>query len=167
MPRILAILLVLVPVAFAAGRWSSAEDEAPPDAPATVRAQSYRIVWADSALDLSHGGGRWVHEIFFPDLEVAAAVVFEQVPVEGEELSYESRPRLHVWRADGPRSDLTGFDGGAARPPAEITVIEVPADLAKAIAAFAELSDRYRAEGSRMGQATATVLGFEDLGPVR
>jgi hypothetical protein len=72
-----------------------------------------------------------------------------------------------VWRADGPRSDLTGFDGGAARPPAEITVIEVPADLAKAVATFAELSDRHRAEGSRMGQVVTAALGFEDLGPAR
>lgn len=167
MPRIVALLLVLLPVAFAAGRWSSAEEEPAPDAPVTVRAQSYRIVWADSALDLTHGGGRWVHELYFPDLKVAAAVVFESEVVEGEPLKTVSRPRLHVWRAEGPRSDLTGFDGGATRPPSEITVVEVPADLAKAVAAFAELSDRYRAEGSRMGRAVTDELGFEDLGPVR
>ena len=154
------LLAMLLVAAFFAGRWTGADEEAAEPEATTVRALRYRIVWADSALDLSHGGGRWVHELFFPDTKVTASLVHESQVGEGETLRFETRPRIYVGRAEAPRTDLKGFTDAPAQPPQEV---EVPADLARELARFADLTDRYRKEGARLGAACAERLALEPI----
>ena len=160
MLRSAVVLLLLALGGFALGRWTQADEEKPTAPLATVRALRYRIVWADSALDLSHGGGRWVHEIFLPDAQVTATLVFETQTTTDESASFELRPRAYVGRSDKPRTDLTGLSDA---PPLPAKEVEVPAKLAKALAAFADLNDRYRAEGARLGTEFTATLGLKRL----
>lgn len=142
-PKSRIVLPALVLAAFVAGRLSLAE-ETPQK---TVKAQRYSILWADSAMDFSHGGGRWVQEIYFPEKKVACALTFRfQVGLA------KPRPQLHAYPARGPRNDLTGLNG----KPSAIEEIEVPADVAEEIFRFAELSRRQERESERLGRAIAT-----------
>ncbi len=150
MSRSLLLLGLLLFAAFAAGRWTQAGEEEPAASEDAVHALRYRIVWVESALDLSHGGGRWVHELFFPDAKVTATLLFE------------GSPRVFVSRSDKPRTDLTGLSDA---PPLPAEDVEVPRKLAKAIAAFAELDDRYRAEATRLGEAFTSTLGLKQIPP--
>jgi len=160
MCRSVLLLGVLVFSAFLAGRWTQAGEEEPAAANEVVRVLRYRIVWADSALDLSHGGGRWVHEFFFPDAKVTATLVFESQASTGDTVLFETRPRVYVGRSDKPRTDLTGLSDV---PPHPVEEVEVPAMLAKALTAFANLNDRYRAEGARLGTEFTSALGLKPI----
>jgi len=150
MNRSILLLGLLLFAAFVAGRWTQAGEEAPTAAADVVHALRYRIVWVESALELSHGGGRWVHELFFPGAKVTATLVFD------------TPPRIYVGRADKPRTDLTGL---SKAPPFPAEDVEVPRKLAKAVAAFAELDARYRAEAARLGQDLASTLGLKQIPP--
>lgn len=160
MNRSMLVLGVLLFSAFLAGRWTQADEEKPAAASEAVRALHYRIVWADSALDLSHGGGRWVHEIFFPDTKVTATLVFEHHTTDEDPVGFETRPRVYVGRSDKARTDLTGLSGA---PPQAAEEVQVPRKLGKALAAFADLNDRYRAEGTRLGAEFASTLGLKPM----
>ena len=159
MNRSLLVLGVLVLAAFLAGRWSLAEEKEPTGGDEAVAALRYRIVWADSAMDLSHGGGRWVHELYFPQSKVTATLVFEHLMTD-EEAGFEMRPRVHVGRSDKPRTDLTGLTGAIPQSPEPVLV---PAELDKALTAFADLNDRYRAEGARLGAEFASTFGLKPM----
>lgn len=139
------LLLLLLSVAFLAGRMTFAEEK-----PETVKAKRYSIVYAESALDLTHGGGRWVTEIFLPEAKVAAMLVFE----------YPNRPVLHAWPAEKPRNDLVGFTG---RKPSPIEEIEIPAGLAKEIVALAALTKKQQEETRRLGRSVVEKLGLKPL----
>ena len=160
MNRSMLVLGVLLFSAFLAGRWTQAEEEEPAAASEAVRALRYRIVWTDSALDLSHGGGRWVHELFFPDTRVTATLVFEHHATDEYPVGFERRPRVYVGRSDKARTDLTGLSGV---PPQTAEEVQVPRKIAKALAAFADLNDRYRAEGTRLGAEFASALGLKPM----
>jgi hypothetical protein len=122
---------------------------AAPDQPPTVPGKLYEVVWVDSALDLTHGGGQRTWELYLPDLGLAATFHEELVP--GQELTTGEPPlphfRLVVTRADAPRNTLTGLHG----TPSAIRDVEVPRALADEIAEFARLTERFRKEGLRLG----------------
>jgi hypothetical protein len=144
--------------AFLAGRLSQAED-----APAkTVAAKRYKIVWAESALDLSHDGGEWIQEVFLPDAKVAADLVFEDRPFDEIKVGMPEgefrRPRLHAFPADKPRNDLVGLHGGK---PSEIEDIQVPADVAQQIIDLAALTRRLQDDGLRLGTVVEQRLGMK------
>jgi hypothetical protein len=139
--------------AFLAGRLSFAQEESPK--PKTVKAMRYTILWADSALDLSHGGGRWVQEIYFPDHKVACALVSEW-PTD----LAKPAPRLYAYPADRPRNDVTGLKNPK---PSVIEEMEVPADVAQEIVRFVELTQRQKREAWRLGREVAARGVMKEL----
>jgi hypothetical protein len=145
MRRTALLLLLLVPAAFLAGRMTLAEEK-----PETVKAKRYAIVYAESALDLSHGGGRWVTEIFLPHAKVGAMLVFES----------PDRPVLHAWPQEKPHNDCVGLHSSKPSP---IEEIEIPASLAKEIVALAELTKKQREETRRLGRSVVKKLGLKPL----
>ena len=144
MPRLLPALL-LVALAPAC------------DPPKTVKALRYSIVYVESGCDLAHGGGRWVQEIFFPDLKVTCMLVFEwREPGAGK----GAEPRLYAFPAEKPRNDLTGLH--EAKPSA-IEEIEVPAEFAEEVRKLADLTKRWEGETWRLGQAVAATKLLKEL----
>lgn len=125
--------------------------------PENVRALRYRVVFAESPLELTHGGGRWVEEIYIPDLKAACTLVHEhRDPLAGT----GAEPRLYAFPADGPRNDLTGI--GSPKPSA-IEEIEIPADVAKEIRRLADLRKRWEEETWRLGQSIASAKLMKEL----
>lgn len=155
------LLLALGCLAAGADRAPAEESPAKP-----VKAQRYRVLWVDGDLDLAHGGGRWVDEVYLPEAKVAATLVHDQeiLPAaRGEPLRMRPRVRMFARHADGPRNDSTGSDA----TPSALTDFEVPADLAKAMIALAELTARQEAETVRLGQEAAKRLGWPEIPPER
>jgi hypothetical protein len=144
--RILAAAALILATLLVA-RASLAGDEQE----ATVAAKRYRIVWADSGMDLVHGGGRWVHELYLPDAKLVATLVPDGM---------SGLPTLHVRPAEKPRNDLTGLHPSALSP---IEDVRVPADLAKRIRELGELTNRYQEMGSRLGQEARSRLSLEPI----
>jgi hypothetical protein len=145
-------LAALLPAAFLAGRLSFAQDDTPPKK--TVKALRYRILWAESALELGRGGGQWVQEVYFPHKKVACVLVFQYpklVDFEGPG-ALERRPRLYAYPASRPRNDLTGFNNPKPSP---IERIEVPAEVADEIFRLADLTERQKRETWRLGGVVA------------
>jgi len=125
--------------------------------PETVKALRYSIVLAESGLELTHGGGRWVQEIYFPELKVACTLVHEHkdlLAAKGAE------PRLCAFPADRPRNDLTGLHDAK---PSAIEEIEVPKELAEEIRKLAELRKRWEDETWRLGQSIASGKLMKEL----
>ena len=133
-----------------------AEEGSPQNEPhRSVKALRYTILWGESALEITHGGGQWVQEIFFPEKNVACTLVF-QYP-ELEEMTKEGgaklRARLYAFSANGPRNHLTGFKDPK---PSAIEKVEVPTDVAKEIFLLAELTMRQERETWRLGRKLAS-----------
>ena len=78
MTRRALVVLAALAAAFLAGRVSLGGDA--PER--TVAAKRYKIMWVESSLELAHGGGEWIQELFMPDARVAAGLVFEYRPSE-------------------------------------------------------------------------------------
>jgi hypothetical protein len=132
--------------------------------PKTVKALRYTILYAESGLELTHGGGRWVQEIFFPDLKVACMLVPEHRDLLAGKAA---EPRLHAFAADRPRNDLTGLHDAK---PSAIEEIEVPAAVAEEVRKLAELRKRWEDETWRLGPSMVSSklmkeLSQEDGGP--
>ncbi|MHC4137074.1 MAG: hypothetical protein ACYTDU_15560 [Planctomycetota bacterium] len=153
-PKSWIALLAFLPAAFMAGRLSFAQEESPPKKPETVKALRYTILWAESALEITHGGGQWVHEIYFPERKVACVLTFQYPKLT--DLSKpgggKRRPRLYAYPADRPRNDLTGFENAK---PSAIEEVEVPTEVAQEIFRLAELSMRQERETWRLGREVA------------
>lgn len=139
-------LTALLPAAFLAGRLSFAEDQPSPQVK-TVRGLRYRILWADSALDLGHGGGQWVQEIYLPEKKVACALVFEPPSCLAKPAA-----RLYAYPADRPRNDLTGLQNPK---PSTIEEVVVPTEVAEEIVRLAELTQKQQREAWRLGRKIA------------
>jgi hypothetical protein len=119
--------------------------------PETVRAQRYTILYVESAMDASHGGGTWVEELYFPIRRVACTlrtegISWQDMAKEGGEL--QDLAILDAFPADGPRNDLTGFHG---KGPSAIQEVEVPRTLAEEIFALADMGVRQRELSHRIG----------------
>ncbi len=151
-------LLLAVSVGFGLGHLSSAEEPAPTKS-SMVKAQRYQIAWADSALDLSHGAERIVHEIYLPESKVAFSLHFDRVWVEKPKAEYVTHMRVVAQPADAPRNGLTGI----GKPPAKIEDIEIPAALAKELEAFARLQARLRSEARRVGAVMRDRLDLKEI----
>lgn len=152
---VLALGLVVL-AAFLIGRWVSTGEETPAASEEPVQALRYRIVWADSALDLSHGGGRWVDELYFPASNLTATLVYETQASTGDPVEFATRPRIYVNHADKPRTDLTGISD---EPPQPAVDVQVPAAFARAVAAYAAMDAQGRTESARLGAEFASVVG--------
>lgn len=147
-------LALLLPLAFVAGRLTTAQDPAAQVRRGTVRAQRYRVFYAASALDAAHDAGEWVEELYFPKQKVACFQVWDYPPVEEWKKGKwpAPRPRLTAMTGqDRPRNDLTGF---RPRPPSAIEEVQVPAKLAREIFGLAKLRERHEREALRLGRAT-------------
>jgi hypothetical protein len=127
------------------------------DPPKTAKGLRYAVVFAESGLELTHGGGRWVEEIYFPDLKVACVLVYEHKELLAGK---PAEPRLYAFPADRPRNNLTGLD---SREPSAIVEIEVPADVAEEIRKLAELRKRWEDETWRLGAAAASGKLMKEL----
>ena len=138
--RRLVLSLSLVALACAGARTFAGDP-----APETVRAQLYRVVWTEGAMDLAHGGGRWVHEIFLPDAKVVVSIV--PFPVE-------KGYRVHARRSEKPRNELVGLH---AAEPSPIEEIRIPAALAKRFVDLADLTCRMEEESASLGEAVTAV----------
>ncbi|HEX5137099.1 MAG TPA: hypothetical protein VFY93_09015 [Planctomycetota bacterium] len=147
MPKLPLVLVLLVPVAFVAAC----------EPPKTVKAQRYAIVYAESGCDLVHGGGRWVQEIYFPDLRIACMLVYQAKDLLAGKAA---EPRLYAFPADHARNELTGI--GNAKP-SEIEEIEVPAEVAEEIRKLAELTRRWEDETWRLGASLAGAKLMKEL----
>jgi hypothetical protein len=149
------IVLFALAAAFVAGRLSLAQEESPQKEPESVKALRYTILWGQSALEITHGGGRWVEEIYFPERKVACTLVFQYPELEKmkQEGGAKFRPRLYAFPTNGPRNHLTGFK--TAKPSA-IDEVEVPADVAKEIFLLADLTMRQQRETWRLGREVAS-----------
>lgn len=107
--------------------------------PETVRALRYRILVAESALEMSHGGGQWIDELYFPDKGVVANVTSEMV-TEAKEFS--TRWRMHAFPSP-IRNKFSETLGGEEKEHAT-TEVAVPRALAERIFELAELTRRQR-----------------------
>lgn len=125
--------------------------------PKTVKALRYSIVFAESALELTHGGGRWVEQIYFPDLKVGCTLVYEHRDLLAGK---PAEPRLHAFPLDRPRNDLTGLENPK---PSAIEEIEVPAEVAEEIRKLADLRKQWEDETWRLGQSVASAKLMKEL----
>jgi hypothetical protein len=159
---VLFALAALLATAFVAGRLSLAQEEWPQKEPESVKALRYTILWGQSALEITHGGGRWVEEIYFPARRVACTLVFQFPELEKmkKEGGAKLRPRLYAFPANGPRNHLTGFKNAK---PSVIEEVEVPADVAKEVFRLADLTMRQERETWRLGREVASRGPMKEL----
>ncbi|MFI5402857.1 MAG: hypothetical protein ACHQ1G_07975 [Planctomycetota bacterium] len=125
--------------------------------PKTVKAQRYKVVFAESGCDLVHGGGRWVEEIFFPDLKVACMLVFDYRDLAAGK---GAEPRLYAFPTERARNDMTGLHDAK---PSVIEEIEVPAALAEEVRKLAELTRQWEGETWRLGGSVASAKLMKGL----
>jgi hypothetical protein len=160
MKRILPWTLAALALGVAVGRLGAADDAKA----STVAAKRYRIAWADSALELTHGGGEWVDELFLPDAKLVAGVRFEAAPYpEGwkpGDAVPARRARIYAHASDKPRNDLTGFHDPK---PSTIDDVAIPADLARRIRDLAALQMRLDDESVALGKDLADALKLAPL----
>jgi hypothetical protein len=149
--RRLLPLGVLVAAAFLAGRFSRAGDEKTE----TVLAKRYQILWVESAMDASHGGGQRIHEFFFPDSKLVAGVRFEH---DGSETG--ERAHVYARASEQPRNDLTGFHGEG---PSAIEDVRVPVDLVQSLEEYAKLTQRWEDDSVRLGEEMRKRLSLEPI----
>ena len=102
------------------------------------------MVFAESGLELSHGGGPWFEALFLPEAKVAAMHVYDVEMRLEPELTFVDRVRLFAYPSEKPQNDLTGVSG----EPSPVEKIEISADFAKEIVALAELTANQQAETS-------------------
>ena len=156
--RVLALVATVLLVAGLAGFLLLSTDPPP------VKALRYKVLWGESAMELSHGAGQWVEEIYLPDRKVACTLVYEYPALaipEGKILPVvRRRPRLYARAADRPRNDLTGF--GNTRP-SVIEEIEVPGELANYICDLVELEARTERESLRLGREVVAKKLMKEL----
>lgn len=130
-------------------------------AAAPVAAKRYKIQYAESAMDLAHGASQMVDEVFVPSRSAAVFVVRDWHWSEDGEMVEE-------WKAVAttttePRSDLTGWNLTTKdqNPPSAVTDMVVPPDLARQMQEYAMLTERWKAEGKRLGARLARVLDLK------
>jgi hypothetical protein len=146
-----AAALVLVLLASLAASSALAGDPAPP-AEAFVAARRYRFFAVESALEASHGGGRWIEELFFPEQGVVANVVFETEFGSG---TWTTSPIANAFRSDKPRNRFRRRLGDVEETVSPLEDVKVPAALAKAIFETADLRARLDAARKDVGARLA------------
>jgi hypothetical protein len=148
MPRSLLVLVLL---------WLAACDTAPAADP-IVRAIRFRQLISEGTMDLIHGGGMWHDCLYLPDEGIVCQVVWRDENRPGGGLPWREFPRAYAYRsriddrlARDARAPLDG-----QRAPEEI---RIPAAVASEIVALADLADRERDMGERLGaQCVADVI---------
>ncbi len=132
-----------------------------------VRAKQYKILYAQSAMDLTHGASQMVDEVFVPSRRAAVFVVRDWR--WSQDGNFVEEWRAVATTTTEPRSDLTGWNliTKEQNPPSAVTDIEVSPDLARYMQEYAVLTERWRAEGRRLGARLAKTLDLklEDAKP--
>ena len=133
---IMAVVLLLGLAALHAGGVAAGEDAKPAAAqPKTVKAVRYRLKLAESALEMSHGGGVECDELWFPSRRVVANVTSELgLDAHGK---FVSRPVMHAFFGNPRHQRDPGAAGEKDLPTEEV---EVPADVAERIFELATLT---------------------------
>jgi hypothetical protein len=105
-----------------------------------VRGLRYRILSVESALEMTHGGGQWIDEIFLPDHGVVCNVVQEVDPGVKDEVTF--RWRMNAFKSPIRNVFAETIDGKEKEHPTE--AVAIPADVAKAILELADVTERQR-----------------------
>jgi len=141
-------LLLLAPLAILAALR--------PSEPDTVRALRYRVLVVDSALELVHGGGRWIEELYFPDRGVVANVTSEPDPAAE---AGTMRWTAHAFA--GPIRNRFADTPGGEEVEHATEEVRVPRALAEKLFELADLTRKLeRLAGDAAGEARkAGLLG--------
>jgi hypothetical protein len=116
----------------------------------TVRALRYKRICYDSVLDMTHGAGRWVEELYFPEENVVAPL--EEITWYDQEAGQTTKkPCLHAYHGKiGNKFKLSILDEKDTEEPTE--EVQVPIALAREIFALADLTKRQSDESDRLGE---------------
>jgi formylglycine-generating enzyme required for sulfatase activity len=108
-----------------------------------VKAYRYRVFTAESAMEFTHGGGRWIEELWFPDRKFVANV--ETTWNDGKE-----EPVVRAFFSERMRnwSQTSGLETVREQPAEEVTV---PRDLADRLFALADAARRAESERVALG----------------
>jgi hypothetical protein len=128
--RAIRLTLVSALIAFV-GALGRAEDAK------TVPALRYRVMIYEGVLDMTHGAGQWIEELYFPSRGVVCNVV-----------ERNEAPTLNAFFGSIRNRFHTQIMGPEVETPTE--AVEVPRETAEAIFALAELTKRQREEGARL-----------------
>jgi formylglycine-generating enzyme required for sulfatase activity len=108
-----------------------------------VKAFRYRVFTAESAMAFTHGGGRWIEELWFPERKLAANV--ETTWNDGKE-----DPVVRAFFCERMRnwSQTSGLETEREQPAEEVTV---PRDLADRLFALADAARKAELERVALG----------------
>ncbi len=143
-----------------------AAPEPPPPAPErplgeTVPAKRYRVFAVESALEMTHGGGKWIEEFWLPDAKVVANVEWEWETVP----EFREYPRVTAFFSDRPRnwSQTSGLETPVETPVEDVALPKALADRFVALAKAArDVETERRALGPLLlGSGVATTAGTE------
>lgn len=148
-----------------AARCDAAPEPPAPAAPApgrpvaeTVPAKRYRVFTAESALEMTHGGGTWVEEFWLPDAKVVANVewAWETTP------EFREYPRVTAFFSDTRRtwSQTSGLETPFETPTEDVALPKALADRFVALAKAArDLEAERRALGPLLLASGAATNG--------
>jgi len=115
----------------------------------SVRALRYKRVYYDSVLEWSHGMGRWVEELYFPEKRVVANLSWRSEGWDEEKKETRYKAVLNTFYGEIGNKFLVGKNE-TEEPTVEV---RVPEELAKKIFALAELTRKMNEEQERVGEA--------------
>ena len=110
-----------------------------------VRAERYRLLVFASGLDVAHGDGQWIDELYLPDHRVVCNVVNEM-----DEHLVE-QPRMRAF--DSPIRNVFAETAGGKETVHPTTPVQLPRELADQILALAELTRKQAALSLKAGAA--------------
>lgn len=119
-------------------------------ADAPVRAQRYRTWVYSDALEMTHGGGHWVEELFFPAEGVVANVQWDlDMTVD----PWVWRPTMNVFRATKARNSFRKGFHDEADTVTPVEEVLVPAALVRSVLDAVSLRERYESAQRSLGDA--------------
>jgi len=140
---------------FVAGRLTAAEEEAagPRAVPPPVTALRYNIFFVEFTLEMIRGGGRWGQELYFPERGIVCNLTHETGDILEEGIKLH--PKVNAF--ENTIRNRYSLRPGQEEITAATEEVEIPAEVAERIFAFAELSKRQREESERLGGALEEV----------
>jgi hypothetical protein len=122
---------------------------------AAVPAMRYRVWVVEGAMEMVHGGGAWIEELWFPEQGVVANVLWktETVTKPDGSLDWATKPVMNAFKGKMRNKSNPDFHGEPIEQPTEKVL--VPRDVAQRIFALAELTARQGETAQRMGADVA------------
>ena len=157
-PRAPLLVLVLVALAAAMGGCRSGTRSSPEPGPvpraagrAAVPALRYRVWVVEGALEASHGGGKWIEELYFPAQGIVANVVWETtMRTDGKgQFAWDETRAAHAFHGEMRNKSSPEWFGTPVEQPTER--VEVPNAVAQRIFALADLTRRREQECTSLG----------------